>query len=167
MNALTRIFTTPTPALALTTALLVSSPAWAGTVIPPKLAGRFDLNQPRPAEGVAKREDLMDSQADGVNAVGLRLGANAETRGIPSDAGGQYYLVCDGEVHHNNKILPRHSLIHVEPSEEAPLLTATAEGANVLVLQFARPTERPGSDPKELAARDPNAYMQRPDTSGR
>ena len=131
------------------------------------LAGRFDLNQPRPAEGVAKREDLMDSQADGVNAVGLRLGANAETRGIPSDAGGQYYLVCDGEVHHNNKILPRHSLIHVEPSEEAPLLTATAEGANVLVLQFARPTERPGSDPKELAARDPNAYMQRPDTSGR
>jgi len=35
------------------------------------------------------------------------------------------------------------------------------------VLQFARPTARPGSDPALLAARDPNAYMQRPDGSGR
>lgn len=100
-------------------------------------------------------------------AVGLRLGPNAEARGPVSDAGGQYYLICEGRVMAGERDLPRRSLIHVAPGEPAPLLRADGDGADVLVLQFARPTARPGSDPALLAARDPNAYMKRPDGSGR
>lgn len=131
------------------------------------IAGLFDTGRPRPPAGQVVREDLMAPQADGVNAVGLRLGAGATAGGLPSDAGGQYYLVCEGEVSQDGKALPRHSLIHVEPGEVPPVLTGGPAGADVLVLQFARPSGRPGSDPKLLAARDPGAYMQRPEGSGR
>ncbi len=48
------------------------------------------------------------------------------------------------------------------PSESAPELRAGAEGADLLVLQFARPSDRPGSNPAELAKRDPGAYRHRP-----
>lgn len=131
------------------------------------IAGLFDTGRPRPVAGIMVREALMESQDDGVDAVGLRLGAGAVTDGIPSDAGGQYYLVCEGEVAQDGKTLPRHSLIHVEPGETPPTLRAGPEGADVLVLQFARPSGRPGSDPRQLAMRDPKAYMQRPEGSGR
>ncbi len=131
------------------------------------LAGQFDLDKPRPAAGEVVRDHLMPPQDDGVNAVGLRLGPGARASGLTSDAGGQYYLVCDGEVIHEGRAMPRHSLIHVEPGESPPDLTASGAGANVLVLQFARPTRRPGSDPNTLAQRDPDAYRQRPHGSGR
>ena len=52
--------------------------------------------------------------------------------------------------------------MHVEAGEATPQLTAGPDGAEVLMLQMARPSERPGSDPKKLAVRDPNAYVQRP-----
>ena len=38
---------------------------------------------------------------------------------------------------------------------------AGSDGANVLVMQYARPSDRPGSDPKEMAKRDPNAYVEK------
>lgn len=107
----------------------------------------------------------MAPQEDGVDAVGIRLGPNAVATGIPSDAGGQYYLVCEGSLVGPDGDLPRHSLMHVETGEPAPVMTAGPEGAEVLILQLARPTERPGSDPSKLAERDPNAYVQRPDNS--
>ena len=107
----------------------------------------------------------MATQDDGVDAVGIRLGPNAQSGGISSNAGGQYYLVCEGALEGPDGPLPRHSLIHVEAGETPPTLSAGAEGAEVLILQLARPTERPGSDPSKLAERDPNAYVMRPDSS--
>lgn len=131
------------------------------------LAGRFDLAAPLPEPGACVREDLMAPQDDGVNAVGWRIGAGAEVVGLTSDAGGQYYLVCDGEVACDGKTLSAGSLVHVAPGEPAPRLVGGADGAHVLTLQFARPTQRPGSDPNQLAARDPDAYMRVPEGSGR
>ncbi|MED5575235.1 MAG: hypothetical protein VX955_13975, partial [Pseudomonadota bacterium] len=73
--------------------------------------------------------------------------------------------VCEGALEGPDGPLPRHSLIHVEAGETPPTLSAGAKGAEVLILQLARPTERPGSDPRKLAERDPNAYVMRPDSS--
>ena len=131
------------------------------------LAGQFDLSQPGPGPGEVVRQALMAPQEDGATALGLRLGPQAKCSGPTSDGGGQYYLVCAGEVHVNDKALPFRSLIHVLPGEAAPDLRTGSEGADVLMLQFARPTGRPGSDPKKLVSRDPNAYMTTPPGSGR
>lgn len=126
------------------------------------IAGHFDTSRPRLNAGERQREDLMVPQDDGIDAVGIRLGANASAQGIPSDAGGQYYLVCEGSLIGPNGKLPRHSLMHVKNGETPPTLTAGGDGAEILILQLARPTERPGSDISKLAERDPNAYVQRP-----
>lgn len=126
------------------------------------IAGHFDTSRPRLNAGERQREDLMVPQDDGIDAVGIRLGANASAQGIPSDAGGQYYLVCEGSLIGPNGKLPRHSLMHVKNGETPPTLTAGGDGAEILILQLARPTERPGSDISKLGERDPNAYVQRP-----
>jgi hypothetical protein len=126
------------------------------------IAGHFDTSRPRLNAGESQREDLMVPQDDGIDAVGIRLGANASAQGIPSDAGGQYYLVCEGSLIGPNGKLPRHSLMHVNNGETPPILMAGGNGAEILILQLARPTERPGSDISKLAERDPNAYVQRP-----
>ena len=127
------------------------------------IAGCFDTQRARPAPGVVLCEKLMTDQSDGVNALGIRLGAAAVSEGLATDAGGQYYLVCEGEVAQADKLLPRRSVIYVAAGDTPPTLTAGAQGADVLLVQFARPSSRPGSDPQKLATRDPNAYMQRPD----
>jgi hypothetical protein len=131
------------------------------------ISGRFDTSRPRPASGAVMIEPLMADQPDEVDAVGIRLGPGAEADGPASNGGGQYYLVCEGNVADGGKALPRRSLIHVPAGESAPRLTAGAEGADVLVLQFAKPSARPGSDPAQLAERDPNAYKARHEGSGR
>ncbi len=127
------------------------------------IAGHFDRSGPVPAPGEVVETALMAPQDDGVFAIGLRLGPGAAAEGPTSDAGGQYYLVCDGELSRDGADLDRHSLIHVQPGEAPARLQAGPAGADVLILQFARPTARPGSDPIALAKRDPAAYMQRPD----
>lgn len=127
------------------------------------IAGRFDLATPGPGAGAVERTRLMESQPDGAGAIGIRLGQGAEASGPESDAGGQYYLVCAGEAEVAGRRLAGRSLIHIASGEAAPRFTAGPSGADILCLQFARPTERPGSDPAERANRDPNAYMRRPD----
>ena len=127
------------------------------------IAGRFDTGRQPPAIGTVVRETLMADQADGVNAIGIRLGGGAVADGVPSDGGGQYYVVCEGEVIQDGRTLPRHSVVQVGADELPPALRAGAQGADVLIVQFARPSERPGSNPQKLAARDPHAYMKRPD----
>jgi hypothetical protein len=126
------------------------------------IAAHFDRSGPAPAAGECVEARLMDEQPDGVDARGYRLGAGARLAGPASDGGGQYYVVCAGEVMHAGKVLPQWSLAHVAPDEAAPALTAGPDGADVLVLQFARPSDRPGSNPAELAKRDPKAYRARP-----
>ena len=85
--------------------------------------------------------------------VGLRLGANARASGEPSDAGDQYYLVCTGSLVHGGKEVPPMTLIRVAPGEAAPAFQAGAAGAELLLTQMPRASERLGSDVEKLAAR--------------
>lgn len=126
------------------------------------IAAHFDRSGPAPAADEAVEMPLIEDQGDGVDARGIRLGADASARGPVSDGGGQYYLVCSGDVTLGGKQMPQWSLAHIAPGEEPPMMRAGPEGADVLVLQFARPSERPGSNPAELAKRDPAAYRSRP-----
>lgn len=131
------------------------------------IAGRFDTSRPRPSAGAVVIEPLMPDQIDEVDAVGIRLGPGAQSVGMPSSGGGQYYVICEGDVRTADKALPRQSVIHVPAGDPEPVLIAGAAGADVLVLQFAKPSVRPGSDPAQLAKRDPTAYKARPEGSGR
>jgi hypothetical protein len=124
------------------------------------IAAGFDADRPLQA-GAVELEPLLEAEADGVAAVGIRFGADATTRGVPSDAGGQYYLVCAGTLVDGERALGVNSLIHVAPGEAAPMLIAGADGASVLMVQFARASERPGSDVSLLANRDPKSYVTR------
>ncbi len=122
------------------------------------LAGIFDIETPM-AAGATSRSVLIERESDGVQAVGIRLGAGAIADGEPSDAGGQYYLVCAGSLVEDGNELPRNSLIRVDGGEPAPRFQAGPDGADLLMLQFATPTDRPGSNPVELAQRDPDGYV--------
>lgn len=122
------------------------------------LAGIFDIAVPMKAKET-DRSVLIAKEEDGVQAMGFRLGAHAIADGEPSDAGGQYYLVCAGSLIEDDKELPPNSLVRVDPGEPAPRFQAGADGADLLMLQFARPSDRPGSDPAELARRDPDGYV--------
>jgi hypothetical protein len=112
------------------------------------------------AQGVVVSR-LIDLQDDGVAAFGVTLGPNARTESLPVDAGGQYYLVCAGALTDAGRALSSDSLVRVEPGETPFEMEAGPEGAAILVLQFGRPTARPGSDPNALAARDPQGYVER------
>jgi len=68
-------------------------------------------------DGIATREELMEVQADGVFAEGIRMGPNAQADGIQNDAGGHYYLVCSGALVEDGNILPERSLVRVNPDE--------------------------------------------------
>ncbi|MBE90640.1 MAG: hypothetical protein CMM76_14510 [Rhodospirillaceae bacterium] len=125
------------------------------------IAGLFDIRRVLTDDGASEREALMEPQEDDVDAVGIRLGPNAERLSEASTGGGQYILVCSGTLVAEGKTFEANSLMHVEADEQAPMLVAGSDGANVLVMQYARPSDRPGSDPKEMAKRDPNAYVEK------
>lgn len=126
------------------------------------IAATFDIEREPLAAHEVAREPLMEPEADGVYAEGLRLGAHASTIGVTPDAGCQYYLVCTSSLIQDGKTLSAKSLIHVAPGEDTPRLQAGPEGANVLVMQFPRPTDRPGSDPAKLARRSKADYQSAP-----
>ncbi len=109
----------------------------------------------------------MEPESDGVYAEGVRLGAHVQTMGVPPDAGCQYYLICTGSLIQDGKVLPANSLIYVDPGEDTLPLQAGPEGANVLVMQFPRPSERPGSDPAKLVNRSMDDYQKVPDNPKR
>jgi hypothetical protein len=95
------------------------------------IAGAFDVErEPLPAGEVA-REPLMKLEADGVYAEGLRLGAKATAKGLDTNAGCQFYLVCAGSLVQDDKTMPPKSLIHVEAGETAPELQAGSDGVRV------------------------------------
>ena len=49
----------------------------------------------------------------------------------------------------------------LDAGETLPVLTAGPEGCALLVLQFARASDRPGANPQELAKRNPAGYVER------
>lgn len=123
------------------------------------IAGDLDLNSEVLAENEVTRESLMDTQDDGVHAESIHLGPNASASGVPCEGGGQYYLVCDGTLVENGKTLDELSLMHVGADEGTLTLHAGPKGATVLAMQFGRPSERLGSDPRKLTNRNPGAYV--------
>ncbi len=125
------------------------------------IEGVFDLSNGVPAAGKNTREDLMPPQTDGVAAVGIRMGPNATTTGLPADGKGQFYLVCAGSLVTGGKVLAERSVIRVEPDDPTLQLQAGKNGAQVLGLQFAAPSDRPGTDPKKLADRAAQGYVNR------
>lgn len=131
------------------------------------IAGQFDAQRKLPDAGTLVTEVLMPEQQDHVKAVGYWLGPEARLATESDVGGGRYYLVCAGAVRSRDKVLTRHSVIHISSGEPTETLVATDEGAAVLALQFAVPSERPGSDPSKLAARDPDSYRMVPNDSGR
>jgi hypothetical protein len=119
-------------------------------------SGGFDVSEPVPPEGSPSVRGFITSRSDGMQAVGLRLAPNAREPGIPSDGGGQYYVVHSGSLLESGRVLPKYTLIFVDAGENAPVLQAGPEGAVLVMLQFPRPSGRPGSDPAQLASRDRN-----------
>jgi hypothetical protein len=114
------------------------------------IAGVFEVGTQRMKAGAVAQEPLMEAQADGVDAVGIRMGASAQTPGPVSSGGGQYILVCAGTLLQDGKEMTADSLMRIEAGEPAPVLQAGPNGADVLVMQFCRPSDRPGSDPSKL-----------------
>lgn len=123
------------------------------------IAAVFEQNYASLSEGEIIFESLMEPQDDGVDAEGIRMGPHARGEGPSNDGGGQYYLICAGSLLADGKTLSENSLIRVDAGEPTPNLQAGADGANVLVLQFSRPSDRPGADPAKLAARNPAGYV--------
>jgi hypothetical protein len=123
------------------------------------IEGVFDLAKGVPASGEVTREGLMSRQDDGVAAVGLRLGAKARAVGLPAEGKGQFYLICSGSVRIDGRELQERSVVRLEPDDPTFELEAGDAGAQVLALQFAAPSERPGTDPAKLAARAEKGYV--------
>ena len=123
------------------------------------IEGVFDLAVGVPAAGAVVRETLMPTQADGVSAMGFRLGANARTAGLPADGKGQFYLVCAGSITVDGRDLQERSVVRLEPDDPTLDLAAGRDGAHVLALQFAAPSDRPGTDPAKLADRAAKGYV--------
>ena len=101
----------------------------------------------------------MEPEADGVSAVGIKMGADAKSAGLPACGKGQFYLVCAGTLIIDGKALPERSLIRAEPGDPSVQLQAGPDGAQVLALQFAAPSDRPGTDPVKLAERSATGYV--------
>lgn len=127
------------------------------------ITGGIDLSRRLPAEGQWHEEPLMEAQTDGVLALAVHLGANARRDALSSTGGGQYYLVCAGVLVQGGQRLGRNSLFRCDADEMPLELTAGPQGCSLLVVQFATPTDRPGSDPEKLAHRDPAGYVVRKD----
>lgn len=123
------------------------------------IVGKFAINQPPPAAGASARETLMHAD-EGVEVVGLRMGANAEADGLALTGGAQYYLVGTGSLLQDGKQLPPLSIILVQPGEQIPRLKAGPEGAEVLIMQLPRSGDRPGSRVGTLAERGIKSYQK-------
>lgn len=91
---------------------------------------------------------VIEPEDDGVAAWMWRLPAGGAGRSPdPAAGGGQYLLVLRGEVEHDGRHCPRHSLIWVGPRDQPAHVVAGARGAECAVLQFPRGAgvRRPGS----------------------
>ncbi len=118
----------------------------------PGKAGRtfsttFDDYAKAPARrGQVVCSTLREAAPDGLEVIGIRIGPDTDASG-DAPAGGQYVIVCSGSLRHEGKVLPLNSLLFLATGEPAPGFSAGPAGAVLLVLQYPRPTERPGSNP--------------------
>jgi quercetin dioxygenase-like cupin family protein len=90
---------------------------------------------------------------DGLSMRTFVLSAGERWTTPPSDGGGQYFIVFKGSVTHGAEVLGEMSLIYIDPGDAAAAFVAGGEGAQVVLLQFPKASERPGSDPANLGGR--------------
>jgi hypothetical protein len=115
--------------------------------------GTFTLGSVAVDPGACIWESLLQRTEDGIEAAGVRLGRNAAIDNRHASPHAQYWLVCSGSLIDGSRELPRLSLVLVPPDEPAPRLHGGSEGAEVLVLQFPRPTTRSSADPERPEGR--------------
>ena len=85
------------------------------------------------------RAEVIPAEPDGLGTSIFRLGANEQaTVDLPVAGGGQYVLVLDGAITHERSMLAVHSCVYRYPDEAPMSVTAGADGAVLLLLQFPR-----------------------------
>ena len=100
-----------------------------------------------------ERKTMWGPAEDGLEIASFHVGPHTEFVGDPP-AGGQYIVVTGGALDCDGTPLPANSLIFLARGETAPTLRTSIGGATLLSLQFPLPSQRPGSDPSELANRE-------------
>lgn len=115
--------------------------------------GQFDIERSLPSEGVTQFE--LASRPDGVLVLGLQCapGASLDNLPEPSSGGGQYIVVVNGSLIMEDRALPPFAVMFVSAGEDMPTFHAGPDGANIALFQFAKPSNRHGSDPTKLATR--------------
>lgn len=84
-------------------------------------------------------EDALQArdEDEGIAVKVMRLGPNMQARAPePSESGGEYLLVLNGSIVHEGQALDKYSLLFIRSDEEAPVITAGAGGAEVLVTRY-------------------------------
>jgi len=85
----------------------------------------------------ANERDIVLTEPDGLEVSVLRLAPGAQaTAPDPSRGAGQSMLVIAGRLHAAGKTLDPLSALFVAPDEDALAVTAGAEGADLLILQY-------------------------------
>lgn len=120
---------------------------------------RFEDHADPAPRGEVIRRSLWGPAEDGLEVIGMRLGPDASANGV-APAGGQYVIVCSGALSREGRQLGANSLLFFAAGEAAPVFAAGPEGAALLVMQYPRPSARPGSDPAAQTGK-PSAYALR------
>lgn len=84
-------------------------------------------------------EDALQPRDDdeGIAVKVMRLGPNMSAQAPETGAsGGEYLIVLNGSIVHDGQTLDKYSLLFVRADEEAPVITAGAGGAEVLVTRY-------------------------------
>src|SRR5262245_40461130 len=82
-------------------------------------------------------DPVLAQQADGLAAWFLRLGPSMRTPAPdPAQGGGQYLLVAGGTLLHDGAMWPRLSCLYVSADTGPFVLQSSAEGLEILLLQF-------------------------------
>jgi hypothetical protein len=84
-----------------------------------------------------QRNDVVPYEEDGLGVSVFAIAAGtSQTLDLPAAGGGQYILVSAGSVTYQDSELAIDSCLYRFPDEEPPSVTAGADGACVLVMQF-------------------------------
>jgi hypothetical protein len=114
---------------------------------------------PEAKDASEQRASLIAVREDGLRVESIQLGPDEQFADTVSDGGGRFVLVCAGTARAGTRALPFLSVLYVGQGNELAGLSAGSTGATLLLLQFARPSERIGSDPVELAGRSAKQYV--------
>ena len=120
---------------------------------------RFEDHAQPAQSGEVTSRSLWGPAEDGLEVIGMRLGPGASANGVVP-AGGQYVIVCSGALLHEGRQFGANSLLFIGAGEPAPVFAAGPAGVALLVMQYPRPSGRPGSDPAAQTGK-PSAYALR------